>query len=85
MPLGRKHLRRSRDAPTGGNGLKKIRFHSSIARTEVKLTTRFDAGNPLFDLSGYEEITGLNSFAYRDDCPASRDGRAEAPDEVTEM
>jgi hypothetical protein len=23
MPLGRKHLRRSRDAPTGGNGLAK--------------------------------------------------------------
>jgi hypothetical protein len=23
MPLGRKHLRRSRDAPTGGIGLKK--------------------------------------------------------------
>jgi len=23
MPLGRKHLRRSRDAPTGGNGLQR--------------------------------------------------------------
>jgi len=27
MPLGRKHLRRSRDAPTGGIGLLKNYFH----------------------------------------------------------
>ncbi len=33
MPLGRKHLRRSRDAPTGGIGRKKNHFQTSVKRT----------------------------------------------------
>ncbi len=30
MPLGRKHLRRSRDAPTGGIGRKKNHFQTKL-------------------------------------------------------
>ena len=44
MPLGRKHLRRSRDAPTGGIGLE--RSTSSLGRNpaEVKYLLDVRAG-----------------------------------------
>ena len=35
MPLGRKHLRRSRDAPTGGIGLERSTSNLGFAGPEV--------------------------------------------------
>ncbi len=47
MPLGRKHLRRNRDAPTGGNWPEKNHFQSRSPEKGSQITDLDDELPPL--------------------------------------
>jgi hypothetical protein len=49
MPLGRKHLRRNRDAPNLGWTIQRTAFNLSRTRREVNVPKELDAVGCLFD------------------------------------